>query len=72
MTFVEYEDGRIVNAATIRQLNPRRSNRIDYTDGTHELLSEADAERVKGALSGRAPEPAKGAETAPRKIRKTK
>ena len=49
MTFVEFPDGRLVNLLNVVKLNPKLSNRIDYANGTHELLSEAEADAVRQA-----------------------
>lgn len=49
MIFFELSDGRLVNLSSILRFNPNLSNRIDYANGTHELLSEADAEAFKQA-----------------------
>lgn len=49
VTFVELADGRLLNLFNVVKFNPNLSNRIDYANGAHELLSAEDAEAFRRA-----------------------
>ena len=44
------EKGVLINLNTVKKFDPKRSNRLDYTDGTHEQITDADAEALMGSL----------------------
>jgi len=49
--FVELEDGSLVNLDHVIKLYPNsRSNRLDYTDGSHQQLTDVDAKKVREAV----------------------
>lgn len=50
MEVVEFPDGRTINLSHFLRFNPNLSNRLDYVNGTYELLSEQDAEAFKRAI----------------------
>ena len=51
MSFLALPNGRLINADAIKSFDPNRSNRLDYLDGAHELLTQPDADAVREALA---------------------
>jgi hypothetical protein len=50
------EMGIVINLDTVKKYYPNRSKRLDYTDGTHDQLTDADAEVLtKSLFPGDAP-----------------